>query len=178
MVHVTTKHQSRKAVYAGSFDPVTKGHLWIIEQAATMFDHVIIAIGENVEKKYSFPLKTRLQLLKEVTKQLPNIEIAQFKNQFLIHYAQNVKAQYIIRGIRNATDYEYEKSMRYINSDIYQNINTIFLIPPRDVAEVSSSLVKGLVGSKGWEAVIEKYVPLPVAKAMINLEKNQIHNDK
>lgn len=166
---------SKKAVYAGSFDPVTMGHLWIIEQAASLFDVVVVAIGENVEKKYTFPIDVRLDLLKQVTSNFSNIETTQFSNEFLIRYAQKINAQYIIRGIRNATDYEYEKSMRYINSDICQEINTIFLIPPRNVAEISSSLVKGLVGSHGWEEVVKKYVPNPVSQKMIEWENNQLH---
>ncbi len=163
----------KKAVYAGSFDPVTTGHLWIIEQAAAMFDKVVVAIGENVEKKYTFSLEERLDLLKQVSHNLPNIEITLFKNEFLISYAQRINAQFIIRGIRNATDYEYEKSMRYINSDICQDVNTIFLIPPRNVAEVSSSLVKGLVGSNGWEEIVKKYVPEAVSRKMI--EQGKLH---
>jgi pantetheine-phosphate adenylyltransferase len=162
----------KKAVYAGSFDPVTMGHLWIIEQAASMFDKVVVAIGENIEKHYTFSLAVRMELLKRVTSKFNNIEITQFNNEFLIHYAQRIDAQFIIRGIRNATDYEYEKSMRYINSDICENINTIFLIPPRNVAEISSSLVKGLVGSHGWEEVVKKYVPEPVVLTMLEWEQN------
>ena len=164
----------KKAVYAGSFDPVTMGHLWIIEQAANMFDSVVVAIGENVEKKYTFSREIRLELLKQVTNKFANIEITQFNNEFLISYAHRINAQFIVRGIRNATDYEYEKSMRYINSDICQEINTIFLIPPRNVAEVSSSLVKGLVGSNGWEEVVKKYVPDAVSQRMIEWEQQNL----
>ena len=164
----------KKAVYAGSFDPVTMGHLWIIEQAAYMFDTVVVAIGENVEKKYTFSREVRLDLLKQVTHEFSNIEITQFNNEFLISYAQRINAQFIIRGIRNATDYEYEKSMRYINSDICPEINTIFLIPPRNVAEVSSSLVKGLVGSTGWEEIVKKYVPDAVSQKMIEWERQDL----
>ncbi len=157
----------KKAVYAGSFDPITNGHLWIIEQATQMFDELIVAIGDNANKKYTFNLDTRLKLLHKVTKKYKNVTIDKFNNQFLITYAKNINAQYIIRGIRNTADYEYEKSMRYINSDIDPNINTIFLIPPRKVAEVSSSLIKGLVGSEGFEQIITKYVPQPVTELLI-----------
>jgi pantetheine-phosphate adenylyltransferase len=160
----------RRAVYAGSFDPVTKGHLWIIEQAAQLFDHLIIAIGENAHKSYFFDINTRLNLLRKVTKQFKNVEVFHFHNQFLIHYAEQVKAQYIIRGIRNANDYEYEKGMRHINSDISKDITTIFLMPPRDVAEISSSMVNGLVGSDQWQTVVAKYVPTVVVKQMIKLQ--------
>lgn len=168
-----TSNIIKKAVYAGSFDPVTWGHIWIIEQAAKLFDNVVVALGENVDKKYSFSLYTRLKLLKQVTQQFDNIEVTTFTNEFLINYAQSINAQYIIRGIRNTTDYEYEKSMRYVNSDICQDVSTIFLIPPRNVAEVSSSLVKGLVGSQGWEQIVRKYVPESVAQTIIEWEQSR-----
>ena len=163
----------KKAVYAGSFDPVTMGHLWIIEQAVTMFDQVVVTIGENVEKEYTFPIDIRLHLLKAITNKFTNVKVTRFHNQYLINYTKSIGAQYIIRGIRNSNDYEYEKSIRYINSDICPDINTIFLIPPRDVAEVSSSLVKGLVGSKGWEEVVGKYAPAPVVQVLLDWEKNK-----
>lgn len=151
----------KKAVYAGSFDPVTNGHLWIIEQAAHLFDSVVVAIGENAEKKYTFTLKERLELLAQITQKFPNIEVAHFKNEFLVHFAQRVKAGFILRGIRNSTDYEYERGVRYINSDLGEEITTVFLIPPRNYVEVSSSMVKGLIGSEGWEELVQKYVPEP-----------------
>lgn len=157
----------RKAVYAGSFDPVTNGHLWIIEQAATIFDKVVVAIGDNVEKNYTFPLSARLNLLHQITQKFNNIEVDQFSNEYLISYARRIQAKFIVRGIRNTVDYEYEKSMRYINSDICSEINTIFLIPPRDIAEISSSLIKGLVGSNGWEKIIAKYLPESVTPQII-----------
>ncbi len=163
----------KTAVYAGSFDPVTNGHLWIIEQASAMFDQIIVAIGENAEKKYTFSIDTRLEFLSQVIQNLNNVKICQFSNEYLISYAKRINAQYIIRGIRNTTDYEYEKSMRYINSDICADINTIFLIPPRNVAEISSSLVKGLFGSNGWENVVKKYLPKPIMPKIITWYNNR-----
>ncbi|MCE2706138.1 MAG: pantetheine-phosphate adenylyltransferase [Proteobacteria bacterium] len=149
----------RRAVYGGSFDPVTNGHLWIIEEAAKLFDSLVVAIGENFEKAYTFSLEDRLECLSEVTKKFPNIKVTHFKNDFLVNYAKSIDAQYIVRGIRNPSDYEYERSMRHINSDLNKEISTVFLLPPRAYAEVSSSMVKGLVGSTGWENIVKKYVP-------------------
>ena len=137
-----------KAIYAGSFDPVTNGHLWIIKQASQLFESLIISIGENFEKNYTFSLEDRLECLQ-----------TSFKHEFLVNYAKKMGAKYIVRGIRNASDYEYERSMRHINSDLDQDITTIFLLPPRDYVEVSSSMVKSLVGSNGWENLVSKYVP-------------------
>ncbi len=152
----------KTAVYAGSFDPVTNGHLWVIKQASHLFDNLVVAIGENYEKRYTFSLEERMELLKMVTEPFSNIRIAHFENEFLVDYARKINASYIVRGIRNSADYEYEKTMRYINSDLAQEINTIFLMPPRDYAEVSSSMIRGLIGPKGWEAVVNKYLPQPV----------------
>ncbi|MBY0379391.1 MAG: pantetheine-phosphate adenylyltransferase [Burkholderiales bacterium] len=149
----------RKAVYAGSFDPVTNGHLWIIKQAAELFDSLVIAIGENFEKSYTFSVDDRLECLTKATSDMDNIQITHFSNEFLVSYATKINARFIVRGIRNNSDYEYERSMRYINSDLNQDVATVFLLPPRDYAEVSSSMVRGLVGSKGWENIVRKYVP-------------------
>jgi pantetheine-phosphate adenylyltransferase len=149
----------RKAVYAGSFDPVTNGHMWIIREAAKLFDQVVVAIGENFDKSYSFSVEKRIEFLKAATEGIKNIEVSSFSNEFLVHYASRLGALYVVRGIRNAADYEYEKSMRHINSDLNKDVSTIFLLPPRNYAEVSSSMVKGLVGSTGWETIVKNYVP-------------------
>jgi len=147
------------AVYAGTFDPVTLGHLWMIEQGSVLFDTLVVAIGTNPDKRNYFSIGERIELLKEATCSLQNVKIDEFSGQFLIRYTENIGAKFILRGIRNPTDYEYEKALRHINSDLNPNIQTIFLMPPREIAEVSSSIVKGLVGSEGWETVLGKYVP-------------------
>lgn len=108
----------KKAIYAGSFDPPTNGHLWMIEQSSKLFDQLIVAIGDNYEKNYTFSTNERLYLLKEITKPFKNVEIVNFHNEFLVNYANKVNASHIIRGIRNSNDYEFEKTMRYINSDL------------------------------------------------------------
>lgn len=156
-----------KAVYAGTFDPLTVGHLWMIERGAELFDRLIVAIGINPEKKCLFSIESRLEMIYESTnKKLPNVEISTFTNQFLISYAQYVGAQFILRGIRNESDYEYERAMRNINSDLNSGITTIFLMPPREIVEVSSSMVKGLVGPEGWEKIASEYVPECVFKKL------------
>jgi pantetheine-phosphate adenylyltransferase len=147
------------AVYAGTFDPVTRGHLWMIEQGSILFDTLIVAMGMNPEKQEYFSLEDRIGLLKESTQEFENVTIDEFSGQFLIRYAESVGAKFILRGIRNPNDYEYEKALRHINSDLNPSITTVFLMPPREIAEVSSSIVKGLVGSEGWEKVLGKYVP-------------------
>jgi pantetheine-phosphate adenylyltransferase len=149
----------KKGVYAASFDPVTNGHLWVIEQAARLFDQLVVAIGVNPEKAYTFSMDDRLDLLRETTSQFENVMVTSYEHQFLVNYARSIEAEYIVRGIRTQADYEYERGMRYINSDLDENITTIFLMPPREIAEISSSFVKGLVGPEGWRDVVKRYVP-------------------
>lgn len=152
----------KKAVYAGSFDPLTNGHMWIIEHAATIFDQLVIAIGHNPQKSYTLPLDVRLEMLNQATDKLSNIELTILDNEFLVHYAKRLQANFIIRGVRNSNDYEYERSMHYINSDLCSDIDTVFLMPPRKYAEVSSSMVKGLIGPDGWQDIIKQYIPISV----------------
>jgi pantetheine-phosphate adenylyltransferase len=147
------------AVYAGTFDPVTLGHVWMIEQGSNLFDELIVAIGTNVEKRCYFPLNDRIGMLKEVTAKFTNVRIGEFSNKFLVKYVEDIGANFILRGIRNTNDYEYEKSLRLINSDVYPSITTVFLMPPREIAEVSSSVIRGLVGPEGWKEIVGKYVP-------------------
>ncbi|MCL4376512.1 pantetheine-phosphate adenylyltransferase [Candidatus Parvarchaeota archaeon] len=149
----------KKAVYAGSFDPITIGHEWVIEKAASLFDELVIAVGENQQKKEDFSLEEKKKMLASVTKNYKNIKIDAFKGEFLVDYVKRINALYIVRGIRTETDLEYEKGIQYINSRLNENITTIFLIPPEDLSVVSSSLVRSLVGSKGWEKVVRKFLP-------------------
>jgi pantetheine-phosphate adenylyltransferase len=156
-------------VYAGSFDPLTIGHLWMVEQGVALFDRLVVAIGINPEKRYSFPLEDRLAMLRESLKRFRNLSVTSFSNLYLIDYAQEIGATHIMRGIRSESDYEYERTMRNINGDLGSGICTVFLMPPRDIAEVSSSMVKGLVGPKGWQRVVRKYVPVPVHRYFIKV---------
>lgn len=151
-----------RAVYAGSFDPLTEGHMYMIREGAKLFDELIVAVGINPEKKYTFNLETRISLIEKSTKDLKNIKICHFENQFLIKYAEQMNCKYILRGIRSESDYEFERRMRNVNGDLNNQISTIFLMPPREISEISSSFVKGLVGPEGWEKIISKFLPIPV----------------
>lgn len=156
----------RRAVYAGSFDPLTNGHLWMIEQGANLFDHLTVAIGINPDKHYTFSLEERLRLLRECIGEQKNVTIDSFENKFLVHYADSKRARFILRGIRTESDYDYERGMRHINSDLRPEVASVFLMPPREIAEVSSSFVKGLIGPEGWQEIVKQYVPAPVYNAL------------
>lgn len=147
------------AVYAGSFDPPTNGHLWMVQQGLELFDRLIVAIGNNPSKSYSFTIEERLEMLKSSLPSCERLTIAHFDHRYLVDYAKDEGASYILRGIRSPADYEYERVMRHINADLAPDIITTFLMPPRDISEVSSSMVKGLIGPDGWQDLVRRYVP-------------------
>jgi len=155
---MTTKMNGR-AVYAGSFDPPTNGHVWMIDQGAQLFDELIIAVAKHPEKEYTFEIEERLAWLQEIADRHDNVKVASIQNEFLAHYAKRVDARFVIRGIRHEDDYQYERGMRYVNSDLNPDLTTVFLMPPRALCELSSSFVKGMIGPDGWESVVERYVP-------------------
>ena len=160
------KHK-RNAIYAGSFDPVTYGHEWMIRTAADLFDHLYIFVGTNPAKKCMFTVAERCEMLEEAMSRIipdpghfgmATYQVGSFDNEFLAIKANHIGARYILRGIRNESDYEYERVMRYINADLDPVITEVFLIPPRALVEVSSGMVKALVGPKFWEEIVAKYV--------------------
>ncbi|MDO5069780.1 MAG: pantetheine-phosphate adenylyltransferase [Neisseria zoodegmatis] len=167
-----TTRPIRRAVYAGSFDPPTNGHLWMISRAQAMFDELVIAIGVNPEKRSTYTVEERREMLEAITSGFPNVKVTVFGNRFLVDYADSIGARFVIRGIRTASDYEYERSMRYINSDLQPDITTVILMPPREFAEVSSTMVKGLVGPEGWRDMVRRYLPEPVYRKILKDHEN------
>lgn len=158
--------KERIAVYAGTFDPPTVGHVWMIEQGAALFDRLIVAIAINPEKRCMFSGSDRIDMLRRTTEGMQNVGVDTVTNRFLIAYARSIGARFVLRGIRSGGDYEYERTMRNVNGDIDPDIATVFLMPPRAIAEVSSSMVKGLVGPEGWETVVERYLPRPALEKL------------
>ena len=155
------------AVYAGSFDPPTNGHLWMISQGLALFDRLVVAIGQNPSKNYVFSTEERINLLRSSIPSCERLTITHFDNRYLVDYAKEVGAEFILRGIRSPGDYEYERVMRHINSDMAPDINTVFLMPPREMAELSSSMVMGMVGPEGWGKTVRRYLPSPVFDALV-----------
>lgn len=149
----------RRAVYAGSFDPITNGHLWMIERGAQLFDELIVAVGYNPDKHYTFAMQERLEAVRGAVKGMETVTVGSVEAAFLVRYARSMQADYILRGVRNVHDYDFERGMRHVNQDLEPAITSVFLMPPREMAEISSSLVKGLVGPEGWHGVVRDYVP-------------------
>ncbi len=163
----------RTAVYAGSFDPLTNGHLWMVRKGLEIFDRLYVAIGTNPQKTYTFSVEERIALLHDSIPSCERLTISAFHNHYLVNYAQSVNAQFILRGIRSYTDYEFERGMRHINNDMDPDITTVFLMPPRDISELSSSMVKGLIGPTGWEDTVRKYVPAPVFEKLQTIDHSK-----
>jgi pantetheine-phosphate adenylyltransferase len=159
--------ETRTAVYAGTFDPPTVGHQWMIEQGAALFPRLIVGLGVNPGKAPLFPVAVRLAMLRDSVKPLANVSVEEFSNRYLIDFARERGARFVLRGIRTESDYEYERAMRNINGDLAPGVTTVLLMPPREIAEVSSSLVKSLIGPAGWEDVVRKYVPAAVHAKLV-----------
>lgn len=157
----------RKAVYAGTFDPPTLGHLWVMEQAANMCDELVVAIGLNPNKQTTFTVLERLAMLKSMTSHLPHVSVASIPFDLLVNNASTMGAQFMIRGIRNPDDQQKEQIMRDWNEKINPAIMTIFLTPPPDLAKVSSSVLKEIFQFNGGERVASGYLTKPVLKKML-----------
>ncbi len=146
-------------VYAGSFDPPTNGHAWMIHEGAALFERLVVAVGINPDKRPAYSLDQRLAWLAAIAKPYSNVQVAHFGKSYLADYATSLGARFMLRGIRNSQDFAYEQTMRHINADLRPAITTVFLMPPREHAEVSSSLVRGLIGPEGWRDIVRRYVP-------------------
>jgi pantetheine-phosphate adenylyltransferase len=149
----------KTAIYAGSFDPITAGHVFVINEALAIFDKLYIAIGTNPGKKTTFNLPERIQMIKNAFPNEPRIEVTSFENQFLVNFCKNKKIDVMVRGIRNVADLEYETQILYINEKINKNIRSVYFIPPTELAGVSSSMVKGMIGFPEWQFAVEGLVP-------------------
>jgi pantetheine-phosphate adenylyltransferase len=129
------------AIYPGSFDPVTNGHLDLIERGAKIFTRLTVSILRNLDKDPLFTLDERVEMLREVTRPWPNVEVDVFSG-LLVEYAQLRDANVILRGIRAVSDYEYELQMAMMNRKLNPNLETVFMMPALDYSFVSSHLVR------------------------------------
>jgi pantetheine-phosphate adenylyltransferase len=153
---------ARLAVYAGSFDPATLGHLDLIERASALFENVIVAIGVHPTKQPIFSADERRQLITSVTGHLPNVTVDQFDG-LLIQYCIDKGASVIVRGLRVTTDFEYELQIAHANADLSPEIDTIFLPTRTKHGFVSASLVRE-IASHGGD--VSRYAPKVVCEAL------------
>ena len=153
----------RTVVYAGSFDPITNGHLDIIERAASLFDQTIVAIGRNPSRTPVFTVDERLGLLRHVTAHLASVEVSSFDG-LLVDYCRGVGAAAIVRGLRAVTDFEQELQMAHANANLAPSIDTVFLPTRTPHSFVSASLVRE-IASYGGDG--SRYVPPVVWDALV-----------
>src|SRR5689334_7169248 len=154
--------QMRRAIYPGSFDPVTNGHLDVIERARKLFDEVVVAVADNDEKQPLFSLKERLDLLRETAGRIQNVRVAQFRG-LLVDFARAEEAGAVIRGLRAVSDFEFEFQMALMNRKLDAAVETIFLMPKEEYTYLSSRIVKE-IASLGGD--ISGFVPGCVGKAL------------
>ena len=150
------------AVYAGSFDPITLGHLDLVERSSKLFDEVVVAVGRHATKKAFFSFEERLSLIREVTKEMPNVRLDSFDG-LLIHFCERIGARVIVRGLRAVTDFEYELQIAHANADMVPRIDTVFLPTRTKYGFVSSSLVRE-IASHGGD--VSHYAPPVVCEAL------------
>ena len=152
----------RTAIYPGSFDPLTNGHLDLIQRAAKLFDHVIVAVAKNEGKKPLFSLKERLGLVQQSLHDLPNVQADSF-DTLLVAYAEQKKAQAIIRGLRAVSDFEFEFQLALMNRKLNGQVETIFMMPRETYTFLSSRIVKEIARLGGN---VEAFVPQHVRAAL------------
>ena len=129
------------AIYPGSFDPLTRGHVDLIERGSQIFDQLVVGVLTNLDKAPLFSIEERVEMLREVTAGMPNVSVDTFGG-LLVDYAVRKKARVILRGIRAFSDYEYELQMALMNRELQPNIETVFLTPAEAYSHISSRLVK------------------------------------
>lgn len=149
----------RIAIFPGSFDPITNGHVDIIRRALPLFDQIIIAIGINHDKKYMFPLEKRKEFIEQTFKTEPKVSVDTYTG-LTIDYFLEKKATFLLRGLRNPADFEFEKAIAHANS-LVANIETVFLLTAASTSFISSSIVRDFIRNNGDYT---KLVPRAVRK--------------
>lgn len=142
----------RRALFPGSFDPITLGHYDIINRGVKLFDEVIVAIGVNSEKKYMFSLEERKRFLEDTFKDQPKVKIMTYEG-LTIDFCKLVKAQFILRGLRNPADFEFEKAIAHTNRKL-SKIETVFLLTAASTSYISSSIVREVIRNNGDYTVL------------------------
>ena len=158
----------RIAVYAGSFDPPTLGHQWMMREGAALFDELVVVLAVNPDKRGYLPFGERERLLRDMAAEIGgHVRVERYERGFLAEYAARLGAQYLLRGVRNAQDLDYEKTIARMNARMEPGLHTVFLSPPAELEALSSSLVRGFIGQPGWERWAAPCVPTAVLEALV-----------
>lgn len=143
------------AVFPGSFDPITKGHVDLVKRAIPLFDKIIVAVGVNSQKKGLFSLDARLDMLEKVFADDENVDVGQFEG-LTVNFCKQENARYLLRGLRNASDFDYEKTISQLNYIVGDEIETVFLISRPEYSHISSTIVREIIKGKGK---VEQFIP-------------------
>ena len=154
------------ALYAGSFDPITSGHINIIEKASKVFDKIIVGVSKNSSKKDFVPIAERVELVKEAVKHINNVEVVSYSG-LTADYMKNNNIKISIRGLRDSSDFDYEARMNFTNKCINKDIETVFFVSDREYSHISSTFVREIFLNKGD---ISSMVPEVVNKYLLSLE--------
>ena len=138
----------KTAVFPGSFDPITVGHVELVKRAVPLFDRIVVAVGVNSQKQYLFDLDQRLRWLRTVFGQEPKVEVDSFEG-LTAHYCRSIGARYLLRGLRNASDFDYEKTISQLNEIVGDGLETIFLISQPAYSHISSTIVREIIKGGG-----------------------------
>lgn len=159
----------KKIAFSGTLDPITNGHMWVIGEARALADHVVVFISENPFKAPQFEAEKRKNIIQQalVEREWHDVSVVIVRGDYTARAAKRYGIDYLIRGIRNTTDFDYENLLQQANVDVLQGAKTIFVMPPRDLGSVSSSFVRGLQGPVGWHWTMKKFVPRPAYEAWI-----------
>jgi pantetheine-phosphate adenylyltransferase len=155
--------ETRRAIYPGTFDPITNGHLDIIRRACHMFDEIIVAVADSEAKKPMFTLEQRINMVKAATKEFPKIKVVGFQG-LVVDLSDDLEANILVRGLRAVSDFEYELQMGYANASLKKELETVYLMPSLEHAFVSSSVVRSILN---FDGKVEHLVP----EAALNLIK-------
>lgn len=152
-----------KAIYPGTFDPMTNGHLDIVSRAALMFDHIVLAIAASPSKKPLFSLEERVALAREVVKPLKNVEVIGFSD-LMANFARAQGANVLVRGLRAVSDFEYEMQLAQMNRHLLASLESVFMMPSEKYSFISSSLMKEVARHDGD---VQAFLPPPVYQALM-----------
>lgn len=137
-----------RVLYPGTFDPITRGHADLVERASRLFDHVIVAVAASPKKNPLFPLEQRVELAREVTRHLPNVEVEGFSN-LLAHFVMQKQATVLVRGLRAVSDFEYEFQLANMNRQLAPGVESLFLTPAEKYSYISSTMVREIAALGG-----------------------------
>ena len=154
---------SKIAIFPGSFDPITVGHTDIVKRAIPLFDKIIVAIGVNSQKKSLYDLETRLSWIKQVFANDPTVEVSHYEG-LTINFCKKQNAKYILRGIRSAADFEYEKTIAHLNNAMEEDIETVLILSKPELSSISSTIVREIIKGKGD---IHKFVPHQIVEDVV-----------